>query len=99
MAVSVISQATNGMINLDCIQNLQKVKLTVDYLIVAIGREPNLFFLSQLIINNIDGLKQSGMLYFIGDVNNGIFRQASIAIGDGIKCAMQIYQRKTELDI
>jgi thioredoxin reductase len=99
MAISAISQTPSGMISIDCIQNPEKARFIVDYLVVAMGREPNLDFLSQSIIDNIDGLRQGGMLYFIGDVNNGIFRQATIAIGDGIKCAMQIYQRKTELDI
>jgi len=54
-----------------------------DYLLFAIGREPNLDFI------NRDLLKHHNV-FQIGDVTNGQFRQVSIAIGDGTFTAMKI---------
>jgi len=59
------------------------VKQIVDYLLIAIGREPNLDFVSEELLNNPN-------LFQIGDVKNGLFRQTSIAIGDGTFTAMKI---------
>jgi thioredoxin reductase (NADPH) len=58
-----------------------------NYLLYAIGREPALDFLG------LSLRKQTGRarnLYFIGDVKNGNERQTSIAVGDGVKTAMEI---------
>ncbi len=63
----------------------------VDYLVGAIGRVPNTDFLSDQITEQREALQSAGLLYFIGDVKNDIYRQASIAVGDGIKAAMQIF--------
>lgn len=62
-----------------------------DYLVVAFGREPQLDFLSAQLLKTSQGLEGQGLLYFIGDVKNGIFRQTAIAVGDGLLAAMQIY--------
>jgi len=60
--------------------------LVADYLLFAIGRVPQTDFLSdELVHENVEGL------YFIGDVRNGLFRQAAIAAGDGLRAAMEIY--------
>jgi len=64
--------------------------LDADYLVFAIGREPSLQFLSERLQKRMATLQEEGLLYLIGDVRNGIYRQASIAVGDGIKAAMQI---------
>ncbi len=63
-----------------------------DYLLGAIGREenfppctPSFQLVEHLLIEN-------NKLHYIGDVSNGIFRQTAIAVGDGLKSAMQIYQ-------
>jgi thioredoxin reductase len=66
--------------------------MEADYLIGAIGREPNLDFLSKTIEEEIEGLQSSGVLVLIGDVKNEIYRQTSIAVGDGVRAAMQIAQ-------
>jgi thioredoxin reductase len=64
----------------------------VDYLIGAIGREPNLDFISGQFSEKAIQLENSGKLYFVGDVVNGLFRQTAIAVGDGILAAMKIYK-------
>lgn len=67
-----------------------KKSVSVDYLIVAIGREPNLDFLSKNIKHKLKMLEKNKKLYMIGDVKNKIFRQTAIAVGNGIKTAMEI---------
>lgn len=63
-------------------------------LLVAYGREPQLDFLSSKLLVCKDTLEEQGKLYIIGDVKNGIYRQTSISIGDGVLAAMKIYQRR-----
>lgn len=67
-----------------------------DYVLFAIGRVPNLDFLSKTIRRRESGLVESGRLYFVGDVKNGLYRQVAIAAGDGLRAAMQIYARIRE---
>jgi thioredoxin reductase len=64
--------------------------LHADYLIAAIGREPRLDFLDLGLRSRLDELRREGSLYLIGDVKNDIFRQTSIAVGDGVRAAMEI---------
>ncbi|MFZ5880544.1 MAG: NAD(P)/FAD-dependent oxidoreductase [Chloroflexota bacterium] len=58
-----------------------------DYALFAIGREPNLDFLPKA----AQEAAPPGRLLFAGDVKNGLFRQAAIAAGDGLRAAMQVY--------
>jgi thioredoxin reductase (NADPH) len=62
-----------------------------DYVIFAIGREPQMDFLSARIKEREIALLEHGQIYLIGDVKNGLFRQTAIAAGDGLRAAMQIY--------
>ena len=64
--------------------------LEADYLLFAIGRVPQMDFLSDELV----GKNHKG-LYFVGDVKNGMYRQAAIAAGDGLRAAMQIYHSLT----
>jgi thioredoxin reductase (NADPH) len=64
-----------------------------DYLVFAIGRQPNVGFLSPQVSQMADELRKLGVLYHIGDVKNGAYRQAAIAVGDGILAAMQIIKK------
>jgi len=67
-----------------------------DYLVFAIGREPWTGYFSDNLRNIMNELEKKGTLYLIGDVRNGIFRQAAIAIGDGINCATKIQKTLEE---
>ncbi len=68
-------------------------KLEVDYLIFAIGREPELAFMDQILLERRDEMQEKGLLYIIGDVKNGVYRQAVIAAGDGVRAAMMAHER------
>ncbi len=69
-------------------------RMTADHVIAAIGRVPReIAFLSGL-ADAIDGLAEEGRLRFAGDVMNGMYRQTSIAVGDGVRAAMEIYAGK-----
>jgi thioredoxin reductase len=70
----------------------------VDYLIGALGRVPQIDFVSDNLKSQIETLQAQGLLYQIGDVHNGIFRQTAIAAGDGLRAAMQIYQKLKEIN-
>ncbi len=71
-------------------------KHSADYLIFAIGKKPNFNFLSEEIANEIDRLIESKKLFVIGDAANDIYRQVSIAAGDGVKAAMVILKDISE---
>ncbi len=65
--------------------------LETDYLLFAIGRIPQMDFVPDgLVGQNLMGL------YYVGDVKNGLYRQAAIAAGDGLRAAMQIYHSLKE---
>jgi thioredoxin reductase len=68
---------------------LEKGPLKVDYLLIAVGREPILDFMDIELLDN-------PKLFQIGDVKNGLFRQTSIAIGDGTFAAMKINSMLTK---
>jgi thioredoxin reductase (NADPH) len=61
--------------------------------LVAVGREPNLDFLSPELR---PPERTSLPIYYAGDVVNGSFRQVGIAVGDGLRCAMNIVSMFSE---
>lgn len=63
------------------------------FLLGALGRIPNDGFLSEEIFQNEEALTARGILHFVGDVRNGVFRQTAIAAGDGLRTAMAINQK------
>ncbi len=60
----------------------------VDYLLIAIGRRPNLDFASSTLMDQMEQLEEQGRIIKVGDVKNGLYRQIGISIGDGIRAAM-----------
>jgi len=89
--VSKIETTPHGRIGLECVSPAGGSHFDVHYLIGAIGRVPQTDFLSARLQEQASELDERGLLYYIGDIKNGIFRQTSIAVGDGIRAAMQIY--------
>jgi thioredoxin reductase len=62
--------------------------IPADFLLFATGRVPQVGFLpDEVLNNNLEGI------YFAGDVKNGLYRQAAIAAGDGLRAAMEIYHK------
>ncbi len=75
-----------------CHNSTGKQEIYTSYLVVAIGREPSLDFFSKNLKMNLKRLRSLKKLYMVGDVQNGIYRQTAIAVGNGIKAAMEIYR-------
>ena len=70
----------------------QETTYKVDLLIGAIGRRENLPPMSAQLVKEKKMLTHLGRLQIVGDVQNGIYRQTAIAVGDGLKAAMKVYQ-------
>ena len=67
--------------------------LHVDFLVFAVGREPELSLLSDGLQKKMSELQQKGLLHLAGDVKNDIFRQSAISVGQGVMAAMEIYRQ------
>ncbi|MBN1432593.1 MAG: NAD(P)/FAD-dependent oxidoreductase [Methanomicrobiaceae archaeon] len=87
--VCCIKKIPSG-IRLECRSNDGNTWIDADIMVFAIGREPATAFISENISSRINELEQSGVLFFVGDVSNGIFRQTAIAAGEGVGSAMRI---------
>jgi thioredoxin reductase (NADPH) len=84
------SPGGEGKISLTVRQGSKKMELQSDYLLLAIGRKPEFSYADKSIIDLREKLIREQKLFLIGDLNNGHFRQTSIAVADGIKTAMMI---------
>jgi len=92
-SMDAIQLGSRGRLLIKCSSPAGKMELIVDYLVGAMGREPQLDFVSEAIRGNIDSLVGGGSLYLAGDVKNGRYRQTGIAVGDGLLTAMQIHEK------
>ena len=70
-------------------------KYSLDYLIFAIGRIPGNAFFREGLEDKLPGLVKQHRLYLIGDLSNGNCRQVSVAVGDGVKAAMEIFRNES----
>lgn len=85
-------QAVESLAN-ELIINTNIEKFNCDYLLFAIGRSDNRSFIGDSVKNNEIMLLNDKRLHYIGDICNGLYRQISIATGDGVRAAMEIYER------
>jgi thioredoxin reductase len=72
------------------------IELNCAYLLGAIGRTPAAPRLSGSVQQHLKQLQSASLLHIIGDLKNGIFRQTSIAVGDGVRAAMEIFIKMKE---
>lgn len=92
-AIIGLRRTSRGGLEIECTDPDGGLQLQADYLVGAIGRDPQLDFVKQEVIAASADLEAQGRLYFAGDVKNGLFRQTAIAVGDGILTAMKVYQQ------
>ena len=90
-AIAAIKSSRDGLL-LSAESPAGKWELAADYVIFAIGRVRQVDYFSERLMEKTSELEGQGLLYLVGDVKNGIFRQASIAVGDGVRAAMEIYR-------
>jgi thioredoxin reductase len=95
-SITKISMGPNGEVLLACNTPDETVSIEVDFLIGAIGRDPQLDFISGQFTKKAIQLESLGELYYVGDVVHGLYRQTAIAVGNGILTAMKIYERIKE---
>ena len=95
--VTNLAKDPGGAMLVDCQYPGGELQFHADYLLGAIGREARLDFLSETVRQQSGTLEEQGALYMIGDVTNGIFRQTSIAVGEGVLAAMKIYRYLKEI--
>ena len=67
-------------------------RMTADHVIAAVGRVPREIALLPGVTENIDELVEDRKIRFAGDVMNGMYRQTSIAVGDGVRAAMEMHE-------
>jgi len=85
-----------GGMTVECSSPGGPLAIQADQLIGAIGRDPHLDFVSAPLRERTSEPEDRGILHFVGDVKNGIFRQTAIAVGDGIRAAMAIHHALEE---
>jgi thioredoxin reductase len=98
VAVTRIMRDSPESILLDTAGPRGVARLAAHYLVIAVGREPQLDFLAERIRGDSRALERDGNLAFVGDVKNDVFRQVSIAVGDGVLAAMRMCRRRKESD-
>lgn len=92
MEIEKIVSSEKGSITVLARSGAKTKNFNPDYLLTAIGREPEWGFVNAEFIKQVEGLQNQKVLYLIGDLQNGAFRQTSLAVGDGIRAAMEIEQ-------
>jgi thioredoxin reductase len=88
VVIKEISKGETGL-RLHIVKNVERI-LEVDFLLLAVGREPQDSFLSHEIREDLESGREIEGLYFAGDVRRGFMRQSGIAVGDGLMAAMDI---------
>jgi thioredoxin reductase len=98
-AIRGLAESASGAITLECSTPAGQLQIKVDCLIGALGREPQLDFAAPAVLTRAAELEARSVLYLIGDVKNGLYRQTAIAAGEGVLAAMKIYRYLEETSL
>jgi len=90
-AIAAIKSSRDGLL-LSAKGSVGEWELPADYVISATGRVRQADYFSERLVGKTAELEGQGLLYFVGDVKNDIYRQTAIAVGDGVHAAMKIYR-------
>lgn len=93
MEIEKIVSSDKGSISVFARSGVKTKNFNPDFLLTAIGREPELGFTDAEFLKQAEGLQNQKVFYLIGDLHNGDFRQTSLAVSDGIRAAMEIEQK------
>ena len=88
--VKVAGRAGKLLLSCAHLDGADTTTLTIDYVVIAVGREPATRFFGLGLADQTAYLTLNNKLYMIGDVNNGLRRQAAISVGNGVEAAMRI---------
>ena len=82
----------NGRLLISCnhLDRSDDIDITADFLVIAVGREPATRYFTSNLAEQSAYLALSHKLYMVGDVGNGLYRQAAISVGNGVEAAMDI---------
>ncbi len=89
-ARKVVGQAGRLLISCAHLDRPDVTTITADYLVIAVGREPATHFFSRGLAEQAAYLTLADRLYMIGDVKNGLYRQAAVSVGNGVEAAMRM---------
>jgi thioredoxin reductase (NADPH) len=88
--VTQVAAGAGDRVRLQCTGERGPGEIQADHVIIAVGREPALGFVSKRLAEAADALQADGLLHFAGDVKGTGMRQTAIAVGDGLTAAMRI---------
>jgi thioredoxin reductase len=93
-----VTRASQNRLSIECRSAGKDIVLEAHHLVFAIGRKPELGLLSGPLLESQVRLCEEGLLYLIGDVTRGQMRQTAIAVGDGVRAAIEISDKLRKRD-
>jgi thioredoxin reductase len=87
-----IGQGAADTLQLEVQQPAGRSRVDCDYVLAAVGREAEKGYFTPWLQDIEEELVMRELLLPVGDVKNGLLRQASIAVGNGVEAAMRVYR-------
>lgn len=96
IGIRQVAAGQGGELLLRCISGVGPKEIRTDYIVVAVGREPEVGFLSKRLAGALGAKQANGLLHLAGDVRGDRMRQTAVAVGDGMLAAMKICDKHRE---
>lgn len=94
--VREIQRTAGGRLHVLAACENKRTTLEVDAVLAAVGRQPALSYLDPALRDRLSVYRRQGRIYLIGDLRNQLYRQTAIAVGDGVRAAMEIEGSRQE---